>query len=101
MGRYYLPHSLKKRVGGGYGAPLKPCAICGSFYKTCVDHIIPLALGGTDEEGNLQVLCEPCNLRKGGRWTNDQLVAWYLREKDAIEKHRRRHYGRKYEAACA
>lgn len=37
-----------------------------------VDHIAPKAKGGTDDEDNLQVLCEPCHTTKttienGGR----------------------------------
>lgn len=32
-----------------------------------VDHIHPVALGGTNDRGNLQVLCSDCNRRKGSR----------------------------------
>lgn len=32
-----------------------------------IDHVIPLARGGADSEENLQLLCRPCNLRKGAR----------------------------------
>lgn len=40
------------------------CAICLSPDNPSEDHIIPLSLGGTNEESNLQVLCVECNQRK-------------------------------------
>jgi len=33
----------------------------------CVDHIIPLAHGGTDDPSNLQSLCWPCHKAKTAR----------------------------------
>lgn len=30
-----------------------------------IDHVIPIALGGSDEEINLVTACLPCNLSKG------------------------------------
>jgi 5-methylcytosine-specific restriction protein A len=32
---------------------------------TEVDHILPRALGGTDELGNLRSVCRPCHLGRG------------------------------------
>ncbi len=43
------------------------CAICGEFVPYdafTVDHIIPLAKGGTNELNNLQCTCKTCNLIK-------------------------------------
>lgn len=43
------------------------CAICGKFIpydSFTIDHIIPLAKGGTNEMDNLQVACNACNLIK-------------------------------------
>ncbi|MCW6035593.1 HNH endonuclease [Spirulina subsalsa FACHB-351] len=40
------------------------CRSCGSTQNLEVDHIIPLAKGGTNDLSNLQALCRPCNRRK-------------------------------------
>lgn len=32
-----------------------------------VDHVMPRALGGGNDMGNLQLLCRPCNQRKGSK----------------------------------
>jgi 5-methylcytosine-specific restriction enzyme A len=40
------------------------CQQCGARADH-VDHITPVRFGGTDEESNLQALCERCNLAKG------------------------------------
>jgi 5-methylcytosine-specific restriction endonuclease McrA len=43
------------------------CAYCkrGISKKYHVDHITPLALQGTNARSNIQLLCPPCNMRKG------------------------------------
>ena len=44
------------------------CADCGKdfeFRQMHGDHIWPWKDGGTTEDDNLQMLCKPCNLRKG------------------------------------
>lgn len=47
------------------------CQICGATVKDGaklhIDHIKPLSKGGTNEENNLQVLCQQCNLEKHNR----------------------------------
>jgi len=46
------------------------CAIChkplrkGRYH---IDHIMPLARGGSLDSRNLQITCAPCNLRKGAK----------------------------------
>jgi 5-methylcytosine-specific restriction enzyme A len=43
------------------------CAVCGlvvSGRRAHVDHIVPLEQAGTDEDDNLQVLCDQCHGRK-------------------------------------
>lgn len=45
------------------------CVHCGASAvegaKLHVDHIVPISQGGKTEMGNLQTLCEQCNLGKG------------------------------------
>jgi 5-methylcytosine-specific restriction endonuclease McrA len=38
---------------------------CGSQDRLELDHIIPLAMGGSNTARNIQVLCERCNREKG------------------------------------
>lgn len=49
------------------------CACCrkkvGDVYD--VDHIMPLALGGTNWPSNIQILCKKCNNRKGAKHPAD------------------------------
>lgn len=56
------------------------CRFCGSTYKLCVDHIIPLAVAPSlaHSKSNLQVLCRSCHLDKT-RY-DISLVAAYKRE---------------------
>ena len=56
-----LKQSLMKRQDN-------TCAYCG--YRRIarsmdVDHIVPIARGGSNDMINLQVICSPCNQRKG------------------------------------
>ena len=40
------------------------CLACGKKKKLSADHVIPLALGGSNDIKNIQPLCKPCNSRK-------------------------------------
>lgn len=43
------------------------CQLCGQVDGSMhIDHIIPKRLGGNDMDENLRVLCQSCNLRRGG-----------------------------------
>lgn len=42
------------------------CTKCGDTTRLEFDHIIPLAMGGSNTARNLQLLCETCNRAKGG-----------------------------------
>ena len=86
----YLEKKLKKLKKGHYNTSVKKvrtpltksirhevfvkdgfkCVECGATNQQTrlhVDHILPVAQGGTDELSNLQTLCEACNLAKSNR----------------------------------
>lgn len=82
--------ALKKGAGGDHTASEVRlillgqrglCANCKAVLvrsgagKYHVDHIVPIALGGTNDKGNLQCLCPSCNIRKSAkdpiRWANE------------------------------
>ena len=66
-----LDHLLAKQ-GGMCGN----CKCKGKKVRWEVDHIMPLALGGSHTADNLQVLCKPCNARKWAKtpaqWAAEQ-----------------------------
>lgn len=43
------------------------CQDCGAAEGLEIDHIVPVTKGGSNELSNLQLLCGPCNRRKGNR----------------------------------
>jgi 5-methylcytosine-specific restriction endonuclease McrA len=61
-----IPDDVKQLVWTRDGGR---CARCRSNAELQYDHIIPLALGGSSTAENLQILCGPCNRRKGAALT--------------------------------
>jgi 5-methylcytosine-specific restriction endonuclease McrA len=77
---YHRNRKARKRGNGGshtasdiadiFALQNGRCAYCRTDLKKVrrhVDHVVPLAKGGSNGRRNLQLLCEPCNLSKGSR----------------------------------
>jgi 5-methylcytosine-specific restriction endonuclease McrA len=49
------------------------CVYCGKNLDTGFhrDHIMPIALGGSNTDDNMQLLCPECNIAKGARYPNE------------------------------
>jgi 5-methylcytosine-specific restriction endonuclease McrA len=64
-----LPAALRFRILARDGFRCRYCGRPGSEPGVVlhVDHIVPVAAGGTSSEDNLRTSCEECNLGKGAR----------------------------------
>ena len=63
--RIRFPRSVKNKL---FAAQQGRCAYCGQSHHPRylrIDHKYPFSRGGSDDFDNLQILCNPCNLRKG------------------------------------
>ena len=58
----YIPKSVRQRV---LIRDRYRCAKCGNKRSLQFDHNVAVANGGGNEEANVQLLCNICNLRKG------------------------------------
>ena len=74
------------------------CALCGKFVRFdqfTIDHIIPLAKGGTNERNNLQCTCKRCNAMKQD-FSQDEFIdrmidiLAYQMKKNGKKKYRKR-----------
>ena len=59
-----IPGSIRTMV---YERNEYRCVLCGSHKRLVIDHIHPVAKGGSNHPDNLQTLCWPCNSKKSDR----------------------------------
>lgn len=57
----HIPRDVRQRVWQAYGGR---CAECNAEDYLEFDHVIPVAKGGSNADGNIQLLCRRCNLKK-------------------------------------
>lgn len=68
-----------------------------SFANMTIDHVIPLARGGTNARRNLVVCCKECNNKKGswmpGDWLNERIdgdeLKWWAKVESEMVWHLR------------
>ena len=68
-----------------YGKQAGNCNLCRVHFELrnmTVDHIIPRAHGGPDDDANLQLLCQACNSLKGTRTMTEAIA--HLRTRGVI-----------------
>src|SRR4029453_17255605 len=64
--RSIIPEDVRQLVWERDGGR---CRRCGSRHELQFDHIIPVVEGGSNEAENIEVLCGPCNRKKGASLT--------------------------------
>lgn len=88
--RVPIPRAVKAVV---WSLTVGQCWYCGAFVNPfldfCIDHVVPLARGGTDDMENLVPCCAHCNTEKGAKrldeWRENFLIADELDEEPWID----------------
>ena len=63
-GRQPIPRKLRHQVFQRDNYRCRECGATNKQTRLHVDHIVPVAKGGTNDLSNLQILCEACNKAK-------------------------------------
>lgn len=62
--RIFIPPEVRTYVFGRDNYQCKGCGKTENEAQLTIDHIIPLAKGGSNDISNLQTLCFQCNRKK-------------------------------------
>ena len=74
LGRQPIPRKLRHQVFQRDGYRCRECGATNKETRLHVDHITPVAKGGTNDLSNLQTLCEECNRAKyTDEWVGGEL----------------------------
>ncbi|MFQ3583430.1 MAG: HNH endonuclease [Cyanobacteriota bacterium] len=65
--RILIPAVVREYILQRDGFRCLGCGKTASQAKLQIDHIVPIAHGGSNDISNLQTLCRDCNLRKKDR----------------------------------
>lgn len=65
--RILIPAAVREYVFQRDGFRCRGCAKSPPEVQLQIDHIIPIAQGGSNDISNLQTLCKTCNRRKKDR----------------------------------
>lgn len=77
-----LTYSQRKQLLHRWKVQGRQCTYC-TARATTIDHVLPLARGGTNHEGNLVPACKPCNSSKH----NKTLMEWKHNRKAPRVRH--------------
>lgn len=69
--------ALRRAAGRCEFKEEKSGRVCGSRHQVEIDHILPKALGGTDDSSNLRCLCRQHNLLEAERKLGKELIDRY------------------------
>jgi 5-methylcytosine-specific restriction endonuclease McrA len=81
--RIPIPAAVRRHV---YARDDYTCVYCGrrgNRLRLTIDHVFPVALGGTNDVANLVTACRPCNLAKGARRLDDAGLRRFAGERRA------------------
>jgi uncharacterized membrane protein YoaK (UPF0700 family) len=79
--RIPISPAIRRRV---YARDCYTCVYCGRRGRRLlltIDHVFPVALGGTNDIGNLVTACRACNLTKGARFLDESGLRRFAEER--------------------